>query len=74
MGATNYLLRHPDRVTLDYGADICLSLFGMRPRHFNFDFETSETSTLLFHKPVCLAHGNGFGQSKRLLADLENAL
>jgi len=69
--AQNYYLRHGDEVTLDFGANICLSLMGMTPRHFEFHKDTGDLQTFLFQKPICFAHANG--NSMQLLDTLIHA-
>lgn len=65
-----YYLRNQEAVALDFGANICLSLYGLSPRHFSLDIGTGEIHSTLFRKPVCFAHANGGGSHLFLLQDL----
>lgn len=62
-----YLMRHPDEVALDYGAELFLNAFGFGLP--DFELRGEEIWSRDFGRAVCFAHGNGATNVAKHLSD-----
>jgi len=65
---SQYWLENPDKVTLDYGAELTLTAHGFKNDVWKVD-ESGNVHNAMFNRKQCLVHGSGF--AKAFVGDLQ---
>jgi hypothetical protein len=65
---SQYWFENPDKVTLDYGAELVLTANGFKKDALEVDHE-GKVQNLMFKRTQCVVHGNGYAKS--MVGDLQ---
>jgi len=65
---SQYWFENPDKVTLDYGAELVLTANGFKKDALKVD-EAGNVHNLMFDRKQCVVHGNGYAKS--MVGDLQ---